>query len=83
MFWNPFRYWQEERAKDRECLLGALDRILAGQNRQAEVSIEQSRALRTFIDSYLNITEAPIRRVSTDETEADSEQTSWGLYGES
>lgn len=80
---NPFKYWREERAKDREAMLHALDTILDAQRRQAEVAIEQSRALRGFIDSFLNFTNAPVRRVSTDETEAEAEQLTWGEYGES
>lgn len=83
MFTRLYTYLREERAKDREALLSALDKIMDAQTRQAEVAIEQSRALRTFIDSYLNITGAPISRVSTDATEAEAEQTSWGHYGES
>lgn len=80
---NLFRYWRDERAKDREALLLALEKLLDAQNRQAEVSIEQSRALRAFIDSYLNIVSAPVRRVSTDESEASAEELSWGVHGES
>jgi hypothetical protein len=81
--WNPFRYFADQRAADREAFLLALDKILAGQNHQAEVAIEQSRSLRAFVDSFLSITEAPVRRVSTDETEAQAEEQAWGLYGES
>lgn len=78
-----FNYLREERQKDRETLIHALDSILSAQTRQAEVAIEQSRALRGFIDSFLSFTDAPVRRVSTDESEAEAEQISWGQYGES
>lgn len=83
MFTRLFAYFREERQKDREAMLHALDSILSAQTRQAEVSIEQSRALRGFIDSFLSFTDAPVRRVSTDESEAETEQVSWGQYGES
>lgn len=81
--WNPFRAWREERAADREALLAALDKILDAQRMQAEVSIEQSRALRAFIDSYFIAIGTPERRVSTDETEYETEQLQWGAHGES
>lgn len=81
--WNPFRYFAEQRARDRETLLSALDKIMDAQSRQAEVAIEQSRALRAFIDSYMAISGAPIRRVSDDESEFEAERLEWGLHGES
>jgi hypothetical protein len=81
--WNPFRTAREERQRDREALLEGLDKILQAQRVQAEVSIEQSRALRAFIDSYFIAIGSPSRRVSTDESEYEAEQISWGVHGES
>lgn len=82
--WNPFKYFQTERQKDRELMLAALAQLLEAQNRQADVAIEQSRALRVFIDSFMVAGSEPTsRRVSTDESECDAEKLSWGLYGES
>lgn len=80
---NPFRYFADQRRLDRETLIAALDRILDAQGRQNDVAIEQSRALRAFIDAYVHVTGLPVRRVSTDETEADAEALKWGLHGES
>lgn len=81
--WNPFRTRREERAKDRETLLAALDKIFEAQSRQAEVAIEQSKAMRTFLNSFMVASGAPISRVSTDESEYETERLSWGVIGES
>jgi hypothetical protein len=80
---NPFRYFAEQRDKDRETLLTALDRIFEAQNRQADVAIEQARSLRAFIDGYMQVTSAPIRRVYDDEQAAEAEQLQWTYHGES
>lgn len=81
--WSPFKYLREQRERDREVLLVALDKLMMGQARQADVAIEQARALRAFIDSYMNITGAPSSRVCDDESEYEAERLEWGLHGES
>jgi len=77
------KYFREQRDRDRETLLAALDKLTAAQSRQADVAIEQSRALRAFIDSFIVTGEPPSRRVSTDESEAEAERLEWGFHGES
>lgn len=76
---NPFTYFAKERQKDRETLIQALDRIFEAQSRQADVAIEQSRTLRTFMDSYMTYAGTPSRRVSTDAVEFETEKLTWGL----
>lgn len=79
--WNPFKYFSDERAKDREALLLAFDKIFEAQRDQNAVAIAQARSMCSFIDAFMNVTGATVRRVSTDETEHDAEQSFWQLHG--
>lgn len=78
---NPFKYFSDERAKDREALLLAFDKIFEAQRDQNAVAIAQARSMMAFVNAFMNVTGATTRRVATDETEADQERSFWQLHG--